>query len=126
MITSSKRAVAITAVATLVILAPIKFVLVRSLLSMGVPREALQAQDAILSAALAAALVWVLLMGLRMRRKQVEEQLRAVADLNHNVRNALQVIFASDFLPQSDRASAILESVERIDRTLNALLLPSR
>ncbi len=125
-VTSSKRAIAITAAITLIIIGPVKFVLVRSLLSMGVPREILQAQDAVVSAALSAALVWVLLMAVWVRRKQVEEGVEEVASLNHEVRNALQVIFASDYLRQSDRAAAILESVERTDAALRVLLPQAR
>ncbi len=122
LITSSKRAVGITTVVILIMVGPLKFTLVRTLLSMGLPRELLQAQDAILTAALAAALVWVLLMAVRVRHAQQEEQIRVVADLNHNLRNALQVIFGSDYLLQSDKATALLESAERIDHSLQILL----
>ncbi len=122
LITSSRRAVGLTALSILLIVGPLKFFLVRTLLSIGVPREALQAQDAILSAALSAALVWMLLMAVRVKRTQLEEQIGVVADLNHNIRNALEVIFNSDYLLKSEKATAILESVERIDNTLKVLM----
>jgi hypothetical protein len=37
------------------------------------------------------------------------------ASPKHHLRNALDVILASDYLRQTDRATAIWESVERID-----------
>jgi hypothetical protein len=89
---------------------------------MGVPREVLQAQDAIITAGLTAALVWLLLMAVRVRYSQQQAQIRMAAHLNHHVRNALEVIFHSDYLRNTDKAAAILESLERIDRTLRILL----
>lgn len=120
--TGSKRAATIAAFIIFPTLALLKFTLVRSLLSMGLPREVLQAQDAIITAALTAALVWLLLMAVHLRRSQEQQQIRMAADLNHNVRNALEVIFNSGYLRDIDKGTAILESVERIDRALNILL----
>lgn len=120
--TRSQRSIALTAVVILLIVSVAKFALVRSLLSMGVPRELLQAQDAIITGALTAALVWALLIAERVRRTQQEEQLRVVADLNHHLRNALEIIFESEYLRDSDKATAILESVKRIDAALQVLL----
>jgi hypothetical protein len=107
---------------TLLVVSVVKFLLVRSLLSMGVPRELLQAQDAIIAGALTAALVWALLIAERVRRRQEEEQIRVVADLNHHLRNALEIIFGSEYLRESEKATAILESVKRIDTALQVLL----
>jgi hypothetical protein len=45
-----------------------------------------------------------------------------VADLNHHLRNALDIILASDYLRQTDRATAICESVERIDHALTNII----
>jgi len=122
LITSRQRAVAMTACIAFVVVGLTKLLIVVSLLSMGVHRTVLQAQDAILSGGLAAALVWVLLAAVRVRQKQVQQQIRVVADLNHHLRNALTIILASDYLRESEKATAILESVERIDTTLRLLL----
>lgn len=70
------------------------------------------------------ALVWVMLVGARARRKVVLRHLRVVAELNHHVRNALQLIVDSHYLPPPQQTEAILASVSRIDRTLR-LLFPS-
>jgi hypothetical protein len=48
-----------------------------------------------------------------------------VAELNHHVRNALQVIRDSHLLPEERQAQAVIESVERIDRTLRHLFPPA-
>ncbi len=122
LITRSKTAVTVAAFIIFPVLAVLKFFVVRSLLSMGVPREVLQAQDAIITGALTAALVWLVLMAVRIRQSQQQAQIRMVADLNHHVRNALEVIFNSKYLRDTDKATAILEGVERIDRALNILL----
>src|ERR1035437_9621005 len=92
LITSRQRAVAVTACIAFVVVSVTKFLIVVSLLSMVVHQEVLQAQDAILTGGLAAALVWVLLAAVRVRQKQVQQQLRVVANLNHHLRNALSVI----------------------------------
>jgi hypothetical protein len=122
LITSRQRAVATTACIAFFVVGLTKYLIVVSLLSMGVHRTVLQAQDAILTGGLAAALVWVLLAAVRVRQKQVQQQIRVVADLNHHLRNALTVILASEYLHESEKATAILESVERIDTTLRLLL----
>lgn len=57
----------------------------------------------------------------RLRRAMVLEQLRMVAELNHNVRNALQRLAYSQYLPPHEQTEAVLESVNRIDSTLREL-----
>jgi phage terminase Nu1 subunit (DNA packaging protein) len=51
----------------------------------------------------------------------VVEELARVAELNHNVRNALQVIRHSHTLERDEQAEAIVASVDRIDETLRRL-----
>jgi ABC-type protease/lipase transport system fused ATPase/permease subunit len=121
-ITSSRRAVALTAFAILLAVGIAKFAIVVCLLQLGVPRAVLQAQDAVITGGLSATLVWLLLVAVRARRNQQVEQIQVVADLNHNLRNALEVILSSEYLRQSNHATAIRESVERIDTTLSTLL----
>jgi hypothetical protein len=122
LVTSTRHTVAITASLASLLVALAKYLIVVSLLCMGVARHLLQALDAILTGALAAALLWVLLTAVRGRQKQGEQLSKVVADLNHHLRNALQVILASGYLRDSDKAAAILESVERIDINLRTLL----
>jgi hypothetical protein len=64
------------------------------------------------------------LVGVRERRVRDIEHLRAVAELNHHVRNALQVIVDSSYVCRNEQTDAVLDSVRRIDRTLRVLFPP--
>jgi len=70
------------------------------------------------------AISYVFLVGARARRLAVLDHVRKIAELNHNVRNALDVILAAQYLSQDvaerDR-KLIVASVERIDQTLRHL-----
>jgi uncharacterized membrane protein YedE/YeeE len=77
--------------------------------------------DAIVIAFLTMALVSVVIAAARARRRQVLKEMAIVAELNHHVRNALQVIRESHYLPEDRQAQAVMESVDRIDRTLKHL-----
>jgi hypothetical protein len=59
----------------------------------------------------------------RMRRKLVRERLHTIAEMNHHIRNALQVItYATASEPQSGSVELIRESVERIEWALREVL----
>jgi len=77
--------------------------------------------DAAIIAVVTGMLVYIVLREWRMRRALIVEQLRMVAELNHQVRNALQVIVYSQFVPQQEQARTVLMSVDRIDKTLKEL-----
>ncbi len=56
------------------------------------------------------------------RRRKVIEDMRIVRELNHHVRNALQIIqYASRFPEERQQVQIIDESVARIDATLKDL-----
>ena len=56
------------------------------------------------------------------RQHKVRDDLRRIAELNHQVRNALQVIVYSEYSPNnSQHRSAVLEGVEKIEATLREL-----
>ncbi len=56
------------------------------------------------------------------RRHKVRDDLRRIAELNHQVRNALQVIVYSEYSPNnSQHRAAVLEGVEKIEATLREL-----
>lgn len=58
----------------------------------------------------------------QQRRRKVYEELRTVAALNHNVRNALQSIqYAAHLSVPSENLQIINHSVRRIDETLREL-----
>jgi hypothetical protein len=77
--------------------------------------------DSAIMALIAGVLVYMVLAEARARRKILLAHLRNVAELNHEVRNALQMIVYSKFLPPQAQAEAILESVQRIENTLRDL-----
>lgn len=77
--------------------------------------------DAIVIGCVAATIGALVLVGVRERRKRDIEHLRTVAELNHSVRNALEVIVHSHYLSRNDHTTEVLESVDRIDRTLRTL-----
>jgi hypothetical protein len=83
------------------------------------PRNLPSAVDAAIIALMAALLVYTLLRQWRLRRAMVVRELNTVAELNHQVRNALQTIVYSQYVQQQDQARAVLESVDRIAKTLN-------
>ena len=119
--------VAVTALLTLIVAAAVKLAAVMVLLYVvHVPRTVLQGQDALITGVLAASFVWVLLGVERMRQHEQEKQVKVIADLNHHLRNALEVILSSDYLSHDTKAGAILHSVERIDHALTAIVGPGK
>lgn len=82
----------------------------------------LRLQDSILTGVLTAIGVWASLMIATERRKFVLKEIQTVANLNHELRNALEVILGSAYLAESSKGGAILDSVERINRTLDSIL----
>lgn len=124
--TRTQFSIAVTAFASLLVAGTVKLIAVLLLLHVfRVPRTVLQAQDALITALLVGMFVWVLLGAERVREREQEKQVKVVADLNHHLRNALEVILSSDYLGHDVRASAILNSVERIDVALHAILGPT-
>ncbi len=84
-------------------------------------------QDSILDAATIGVsfsfVLWVLLAGNRDRRRRVREDLERVAELNHEIRNALQVITHSQYANKDfEHRQAILDSVARSDGVLKRAL----
>lgn len=76
--------------------------------------------EAVIAGGLATALVWVLFDIARTRRLRLMAYVQQVADLNHHVRNALQVIRfqAAVSTAEADALGRINEAVGRIDRAL--------
>jgi hypothetical protein len=67
-------------------------------------------------------ITFVEVQAVQQRRKKVYDDVRTVAALNHNVRNALQSIqYAAHLAAPSEHLQIINESVRRIDDTLRDL-----
>lgn len=59
----------------------------------------------------------------RERREQVQQQLRTIAEMNHHIRNALQIIaYASAASDKTQSVELIRQSVERIEWALREVL----
>ncbi|MGC2110154.1 MAG: hypothetical protein WA655_11605 [Candidatus Korobacteraceae bacterium] len=59
----------------------------------------------------------------RLRRKLVQERLHTIAEMNHHIRNALQVItYAAATQNQAESVELIRTSVERIEWALREVL----
>jgi hypothetical protein len=67
-------------------------------------------------------ITFIEVQAVQQRRKKVYDDVRTVAALNHNVRNALQSIqYAAHLSQPSEHLQIINESVRRIDETLKDL-----
>jgi hypothetical protein len=79
----------------------------------------LQAVIVALGAGLA---LWLILRGLINQRRLMEDELRRVAELNHHLRNALEVIvLAHHSAADREHQAMVLECVNRIDQKLREL-----
>lgn len=121
-ITASTMRVTAVAVTAAVCLSVAKFALITLIVEWHGNGVYLRLQDAVLTGVLAGIGAWAGLMVTRERRKYVLKQVQTVAKLNHELRNALEVIIGNEYLKESNKCDAILESVERINRTLDSIL----
>jgi hypothetical protein len=87
----------------------------------GVPGRDLILLSNLMVGLVGAALVYVLSLRERQRRQYVECRLRVIAEMNHHIRNALQVIA---FYSRKDQKQevGIVEAVERIEWALREVL----
>lgn len=77
--------------------------------------------DACVVGLASAAVAGIWLLAARERRKRVLQEMSKIAQLNHNIRNALEVIVHSHYVPGDDHTNCVLDSVESIERTLEEL-----
>lgn len=78
--------------------------------------------DASVMCSMTMLLVGVAIASVRARKQAGIRQIRAVAELNHHLRNALQVISQSRYLPEDKQAQAVLDSTGRIDEVLRRMM----
>jgi hypothetical protein len=99
-----------------------EFLVHEALTSISAPEIIHAALDATLMGLATAVVISLLLLAVRERHRRMLQEVQRVAELNHTVRNALQVIVHSQYLPQTEQdADAILQSVQRIDESLRDL-----
>jgi hypothetical protein len=105
----------------LIVVALSSYVLEVRLHSKGMPGRDLILLSNLMVGLVAAALVYVLSIRERQRQAYVDCRLRVIADMNHHIRNALQVI---SFYSRSGEKQnvGIAEAVERIQWALREVL----
>ena len=95
----------------------------RMLLHEGVPRWDLMAISNCLTGIVAAALFWNWRRLERQRREFVRERLHTISEMNHHIRNALQVISFYSYREQDEKALAMLrKAVDRVEWALEEVL----
>jgi len=83
--------------------------------------------EAAVAGTIAALLVGAVLALVLYRRAILQRQLRVVAELNHQVRNALEIIASSTWrIADKKTVATILDAVMRIDITLRSLFPAAR
>lgn len=79
------------------------------------------AADVITAGVLAGLATFLVLRSARKRRVLVLREMSCIADLNHHVRNSLQVILGTELMKKKEANVAVLESCERIRETVERL-----
>ncbi len=100
----------------------VEFAIPIILTQLKVSRLSAEIENAVLAGAITGMFVWALLVMFSWRRRYMRTKLQVVAELNHELRNALEVILHSGYLPDGQRYPALLSSAERIDKALEELL----
>src|SRR5512142_1774978 len=83
--------------------------------------RAVAAVDGLLIAAVVFFLTYIQARAVTERRGHLVDEFRKVADLNHNVRNALQQIQLAAHVASDDQLEIINSAVEKIDLTIRRL-----
>ena len=107
--------------AGLAVVFPCSYLLEITLHRDGVPNRILLLASSLLVGLVAGAFVYFLALRERQRRAYVECRLRVIADMNHHIRNALQVITFYNRTGAKQQVG-IVEAVERIQWALREVL----
>lgn len=119
-IVSSRRALIGAAAWVFAVSAILKALISLCLLTDSWRHQKMLVIDSVLTGLFAATIAWTLLTMVRARRRRLIEYVRRVADLNHHIRNALQVIVYQAALFQADPKG--VENVEQAVRRVDAAL----
>ena len=114
---------------TLILVTGVGFLFDRVLFAEGVPRWEVILLANLAAGGFAAMLVMLLEERSLQRHNLVEERLRVIAEMNHHVRNALQVLlFHSAQAPNQEAVQEMKQSIDRIQWALREILpsLPER
>lgn len=95
----------------------------RILIHEGVPRYDLMAVSNALTGLVAGGFFWQAMRRSREHREFVRDRLRTISEMNHHIRNALQVISFHAFREQNDKSVEVVrEAVDRIQWALQEVL----
>lgn len=121
-LTQTHRRIVVASCVVVGILAVTDYELLSALAHLNVPRTSIRMENAIVTGCMGAALTWALLTMVALRRQYLGAKVRVIAELNHELRNALDVILSSGYLPEGERLPALYESANRIDKALTQLM----
>jgi hypothetical protein len=89
----------------------------------GVTRTEILVTSNALTGLVAGFLFYTLALNERIRREVMRDRMRTIAEMNHHIRNALQVItYATEVGKDNESVELIRNSVERIEWTLREVL----
>jgi hypothetical protein len=95
----------------------------RLLLQEGVPRFDVLLLANLLTGLVAAAFFWQARSRNQEKERLLEQKLETIAEMNHHVRNALQVVAYYGYQHDDDKASKLInQSIARIEWTLKEVL----
>ena len=95
----------------------------RLLIREGIPRYDLMAISNLLTGIVAGAFFWQAKRLEQQRRQFIRERLHTISEMNHHIRNALQVIsLYSDKQPDQTAVAAVGQAVNRIEWALSEVL----
>jgi signal transduction histidine kinase len=103
-----------------------EFSILTVLANLNVSRMSLRIQNSTITGIVSGALVWALLVMVSLRRQYLRRKLYVVAELNHELRNALEVILHAEYLALDERHAALHDSAERLNKVLTELLEETR
>ncbi len=104
--------------ASVLLFGAVEFIVHEALARLALPPVAGASLDALLVGCAFGLALWVLLVGNRERRLRLRTELERIAELNHEIRNALEVIVRSHFDADAKRRDLVMESVTRIETVL--------
>lgn len=119
----SKTRLVLICIAVIVLVWMVGFGLDRLLVRDGVTRVDVMLLSNGLTGLVAGYFFYTWALNERMRREQMRERLRTIAEMNHHIRNALQVITYATAVGKDDASvEMIRNSVERIEWALREVL----
>lgn len=121
-IVQSRRGIALAVTGATLLFGLFEFAVSRWLFEIHLPPNLHCAVHSAIVAIGAGFAFWVILIGVMDRRRMAADELRRVAELNHTLRNVLEVIVLAHYtVPDHEHKAMMLECAHRIDQKLKEL-----